>query len=347
MNTSLPLIAEPERRVFTLPGGATMAFRLIPAGSFRMGSRGESPDEEPIHRVRIKEPFWLAETPVTQAQFAEWTAAEGVEHENGFPGHPDRPAESMDWRQANACCAWLSQVIPAVRGNGLPPGYSLFCLPTEAEWEYVCRAGTETDYHTGDGEAALAEAGWFDKNSGAETHPVGQKRANTFGLHDLHGNVWEWCHGVYDGDAYRRRVDGDADPGAEIRTADWEAGLSVLNDPDDDRLRVFRGGSWVSSAGWCRSAFRLGWRPVVRFGIRGFRVCLVRGPASQPEAPRAPGVGGQGTRQETDGAEGAGADRDANLSHAHISGAAGRNFFAENPLPNPTVSATDPTLPPP
>lgn len=136
MNADL-MITKPERWVLTLPGGLTMSFRLIPAGSFRMGSRGADSTEEPIHWVKVPEPFWMAETPVTQAQFAVWTQREGIPHQNVFddPPLPENPAENLDRRQANACCDWLSRVVPDEPGNVLPDGYNLFCLPTEAEWE--------------------------------------------------------------------------------------------------------------------------------------------------------------------------------------------------------------------
>jgi formylglycine-generating enzyme required for sulfatase activity len=283
MSPPPPSIPEPERREFFLPGGEVMAFRRIPAGSFRMGSRGNGFDEEPVHRIAIEE-FWMAETPVTQAQFAKWTHAEKVTHQNHFQeaDHRDHPAENMDWREANAFCHWLGRTVPGVPGNVMPPGFGLFCLPTEAEWEYACRAGTETDYYTGDGEAALAEAGWFgeERDSGS-THPVRRKRPNAFHLHDLHGNVDEWCHDLWDADAYRSRVDGDPDPGFALRSEDWKKGPEDVIDPQDDRLRVIRGGAWYISAGFCRSAYRDWGGPDVRYRFQGFRVCLVRGPAAQ------------------------------------------------------------------
>jgi formylglycine-generating enzyme required for sulfatase activity len=283
-----------------------MAFRLIPAGSFRMGSRGYYADEEPIHTVIIPQDFWLAETPVTQTQFDLWTKTAGVDHKNHFDGHPDHPAENLDWRQANAFCAWLTQTQSA----HLPLGFSLVCLPTEAEWEYACRAGTETEYYTGDGEAALMVAGWFgedwDKGS---THPVGQKgqkSPNAFQVFDLHGNVWEWCHDRWDASAYRQRGKGKPDPGFALRREEWSQGFAALE--RSNAPRVLRGGSWGSSAGDCRSAFRFGFRPDVRDGIFGFRVCLVRGPADSQNrsgAEPVPGDAGRGTRPESDGPGGA------------------------------------------
>ncbi len=157
-------------------------------------------------------------------------------------------------------------------------------LPTEAEWEYACRAGTETEYHTGDGATALAEAGWFgeDVDSGS-THPVGRKRANAWGLHDMHGNVDEWCFDVYDQDAYTVRVDGVADPGHADR---WRVlqGAVVASEREGEAsipVRAFRGGSWYIAARNCRAPYRVKNWPGNRVADIGFRVCLVPGPVAE------------------------------------------------------------------
>jgi formylglycine-generating enzyme required for sulfatase activity len=276
--------AKNPRRVITWPeAGVEMAFRLIPSGSFRMGSRGHFPEEEPVHRVKIPEPFWMAETSVTQAQFALWTKAEGIDHKNHFEGHADHPAENLDWRQAVAYCAWLTRTKAAE----FPNGFTLACLPTEAEWEYACRAGTETEYYTGDGEAALAEAGWYSAGewgSLGSTQPVRQKAPDDFGLHDLLGNVWEWCHDVWGKAAYWRCVDGADDPGRRARAEDYRAGEVIRE--KDARFRVLRGGSWFLPAVGCRSACRDWRRPDVRFELIGLRICLVRGSARTVVAER-------------------------------------------------------------
>jgi formylglycine-generating enzyme required for sulfatase activity len=257
-----------------LPGSeATMTFLHVRKGSFLMGSHGAPwPDEEPVHRVKIAHDFWLGETPVTQAQFAVWTKSKRVEHANGFPGHPTLPAENMSWHDAVGFCRWMTE--SAVRNEiVLPPGMTAACLPTEAEWEYACRAGSITQYQAGDGEEALDRAGWYEKNAGGATHPVGQKEPNAWGFRDLHGNVWEWCHDLWDGARYRGEIDGDQDPGAEARMPEYREGISKPREAD--QLRVLRGGSWNRSAEGCRSAFRYRGGPGVRFRGYGFRVCLV------------------------------------------------------------------------
>ena len=133
------MIPGSQPHILTWPEhGLEMTFRLIPAGSFRMGSRGYDEREEPVHRVLISEPFWLAETPVTQSQFALWTRSAKIEHENHFKGHPDHPAEKLNWEEATVFCAWLTRE----KSGEFPEGFTLARLPTEAEWEYACRAGT-------------------------------------------------------------------------------------------------------------------------------------------------------------------------------------------------------------
>ena len=331
----------PPRHVLVWPQrGVEMAFRLIPAGSFRMGSRGYYADEEPIHRVWIPRPFWMAETPVTQAQFALWTKAEKIKHDNEFKGCPDHPAESLDWGQAADFCTWLGRVKAAE----LPKGFPLARLPTEAEWEYACRAGTDTEYYTGDGAAALAEAGWFGEEWGTgSTHPVRQKQPNAFGLYDLHGNVLEWCQDVYDPNAYRKRMDGWEAREWTLAGAGEDADYLTEEDRNarKNRTRVLRGGSWNGHARICRSAYRNGDRPDDRRWNIGLRVCLVRGPATgrgaptaeQAEAKPAPGDGGCGTRPESDGAGAAGAPR-RKLAISARPREAGRKKGKNEPFPN-------------
>jgi len=324
---------EPITAQILLPDGTPMVFCRIPAGRFRMGSRGAFTREEPAVEVRIPYALWIGQTPMMQQQFAVWTRACGIEHSNHFGSlreSPRHPAENLDWRQANRFCHWLGTQV-RLSDAMAEDGVSLFCLPTEAEWEYACRAGTTTEYHTGDGEEALAEAGWYDGYAGGSTRAVGLKHPNAWGLHDAHGNVWEWCHDVWDRGAYRDRPDGCEDPGREARESDWAAGLGPWVDADPDR--VFRGGSWFYSARWCRSADRDGWRPDGRDGILGFRVCLVRGPADL-EADRETdrGTAGAGKPQTRDGSEAHGTgrpERNLDLASEGFSRGAGSKFFGE------------------
>jgi formylglycine-generating enzyme required for sulfatase activity len=258
----------PETVTLRLDGAVSLTLQRIDPGIFRMGARGEYTDEEPVHRVEITRVFYLGITPVTQAQFGAWTQACGIEHENGFPDRPDHPAENMDWFSAVAYCRWLQELC----ASAIPSGYRVG-LPTEAEWEYACRGGpwsTQTEYWSGDGEAALDAVGWWDGNSGGTTHPVGAFGAagrNPCGLWDMHGNVWEWCDDGWDANAYRCRIDGVRAPWTAVSRVDWKTDS-----------RVVRGGSWDDSAGGCRSAFRGGRRPDDRNGSQGLRVCLFSGP---------------------------------------------------------------------
>lgn len=255
MNDSLP-----PAITLRLPKGVELEFRLIPAGEFRMGARGESSWEEPVHRVTITQPYYLGRYPVTQEQYAAFRP----DHKNGFPGDLRRPAEQVSWNDTMDFCAWLNDRSRVA----WPSGLNRFAaqLPTEAQWEYACRAGTESEYHTGDGEIALAAAGWYGDNSENRTHPVGWKEPNTWGLCDMHGNVWEWCSDAFDADAYKVRVDGGCDSEVTER------------DVNENVLRVFRGGSWYFSARFCRAACRNGFKPGDRGRNLGFRVCLLPGP---------------------------------------------------------------------
>lgn len=196
-------------------------------GRFWMG-RPEGVGEErerPSHEVRVA-PFLLGVTPVTVAQLRAFTPDVG--------GGDELPATRVDWFTARLFAAWVG-------GR----------LPTEAEWEYACRAGTDTRWSCGDEEKALGKHAWYADNSGRKLHPVGQKRPNPFGLLDMHGNVWEWCESRY-----------GPYPAAAAR------GPS----------RVLRGGSYWVNADGCRSAYRSWDQPVMRHDNVGFRVVLPAAP---------------------------------------------------------------------
>jgi formylglycine-generating enzyme required for sulfatase activity len=280
------LAAEPDLEVpLPVPAGQAalaLRFRRIPAGAFVMGSRGNNPNEEPPHRVILPHDFWLGKFVVTQE---EWQALVEACGPAGLEASPSRfkgqrrPVETVSWDDVQAWCqawhAWLRQ-----DGHAPSLGLRELRLPSEAEREYACRAGSETDFWNGDGEAALREVGWFGGNAGGETHDVdepvvaGSPERHPACLVGMHGNVWEWCGDCYDRGAYRARPDGWP---AEKPWSEWD------EDSKEYRSRVIRGGAWRYTAGGCRSAYRLRLGPGGRLGDRGFRVCLVRGPAARQE----------------------------------------------------------------
>ena len=173
----------------------------VPPGEFRMGSDNELFSETPVHVVHLASGFLLGKYPVTQAQWLDVMA----DNPSAFRDSPDRPVDSINWDQATEFCHRLSdQSGRRVR------------LPSEAEWEYACRAGTASEFFFGrwgpflddsevpwEARQSLCEYAWFDLNSGDSTQPVGRRRPNPWGLHDMLGNVWEWCadawHGTYVG----------------------------------------------------------------------------------------------------------------------------------------------------
>ncbi len=218
--------------------GGDLPGRLSAFVGLSWGRPPEPPtDEMPVRWVEIREAYWLAETEVTNAQYERFDPA----HERDWPGDDD-PVTSVDWDEARAYCDWLS-----TRGT------LRVRLPSEAEWEYACRAGSTSEFCFGDDEAGLAEYAWYEANSGGRAHAVRTRRPNAWGLFDLHGNAWEWCEDAWGPYAEAPR-DGRAraTPGAA---------------PD----RVGRGGVWDGPAVYCRSARRFGWLPDDRGGSLGFR----------------------------------------------------------------------------
>jgi len=204
-----------------------------------MGSTNGSGDDKPVREVKISQPFYMGKYEVTQAQ---WQAVMG-NNPSHFKGD-NRPVEQVSWDDVVAFIARL---------NAQKDGYS-YRLPTEAEWEYACRAGTTGDY-AGDPDAM----GWYDKNSGDKTHDVGTKLANAFGLFDMHGNVWEWSQDWYH-DSYN---------GAPTDGSAWLSG-------GEQKYRVLRGGSWRNGSGFMRSALRHWASTDGRVDGYGFRVVAVR-----------------------------------------------------------------------
>jgi formylglycine-generating enzyme required for sulfatase activity len=236
-----------------------MEFVLIPAGEYMMGSPEEDTeafrDEMPQHRVRIARPFYLGVYPVTQQQYQAVMGA----NPSHFKGNVRRPVDSVTWPEAVEFCRRLSERegheyrLPAARRRSPIPPYR---LPTEAEWEYACRAGSTTRWFFGDDVSLLGEYAWYRANSRNTTHPVGGKKPNAWGLYDMLGNVWEWCQDVWHDDYQGAPQDGSA----------WLAG--------DGSVRVLRGGSWNFDARSARSAERNRPDPRLRYVSDGFRAAM-------------------------------------------------------------------------
>ena len=213
---------------------------LIPAGEFLMGSpeteEGRYEDEGPPHRVRIAKPFYLGIYQVTQEQY------EAVMGENpSFFKGAKHPVERVSWGDAAAFCRKVSEKTgETVR------------LPTEAEWEYACRAGEPTPWNLND--VSFKEKAWHDRNARGRTHPVGELKPNRWGLYDMHGNVCEWCQDWYG--AYQAGE--QTDP----------------RGPDTGDSRVLRGGAWNSDPTHCRSALRDSLKADDRDDVAGFRVAV-------------------------------------------------------------------------
>jgi len=252
----------------TTPSGGELI--LIPAGFFEMGSRYGREQEQPVHRVWI-DSFLMDRHEVTQAEYEKLGKIEAFPNPAHFQA-ADLPVEQVTWPQAARYCNARSRL------EGLEPCYnedsgacafeaSGYRLPTEAEWEYACRAGADSDYSFGSEPRQLGDFAWFAGNSAKKTHPVGRKKPNAWGLFDMHGNVAEWCQDVYMPGYYK------ASPANNPRG------------PDDGNEYVLRGGSWKSPADAVRSACRIGENPgfsdacLARDAI-GFR-CVRKPPPSK------------------------------------------------------------------
>jgi formylglycine-generating enzyme required for sulfatase activity len=280
----------PARRTIELDDGVKLELVLIPAGSFVMGDNNGHHDEKPAHKVTISKPFYLGRCEVTVAQFRQFVEATGYTTDaekgtgfqgafgwdratmdfkmneefswqnTGFPQSDSHPVVNVSWNDAMEFCNWLS----GKEGRH-------FRLPTEAEWEYACRAGTTTSYfHSNDNKglekvANVADAAFVKQfpeleaaikgnDDHAYTSPVGSFSPNPFGLLDMHGNVWEWCAGWYDPEFY------------VISPTDDPVG------PVAGGERVYRGGGWFNCARGFRSATRSGSQPENRNLTLGFRV---------------------------------------------------------------------------
>ena len=267
-----------EERVFSLPGGGEMAMVWIEPGVFQMGSpeseEGRESDEGPVHEVEISTGFWLGKYEVTVGQFRRFVDATGYDagdgcwtYENddgdwrsgrnwsnpGYAPPDDHPVVCVSWEDVSAYAGWLSSETGV-----------LHRLPTEAEWEYACRAGTTTRWSFGDEESQLGDYAWYHDNAWGvgKTHAqaVGGKLPNAWGLHDMHGNVWEWVHDWFDSDYYKSspRVD---PPG-----------------PSSGSDRVSRGGSFSFYSQNVRSADRVRISPGLRIYYVGVRLLRLYNP---------------------------------------------------------------------
>ncbi|MCL4205616.1 MAG: formylglycine-generating enzyme family protein, partial [Pirellulaceae bacterium] len=227
------LVLLPSEILLKLPpfrNSLGIMFRLIPAGEFLMGSDSVASmahtDEKPQHRVRITKPFYLGVFPVTKAEYLQ------VVRSNPYPGQRDdrHPITYVSWDHAEEFCRRLSDQ------EGVT-----YSLPTEAQWEYACRAGSAGCWCFGNDESLLRQYAWYKENAGKRPHLVGQRKPNAWGLHDMHGNVWECCSDRWDENYYRQ----------------FAGQLAVdPHGPTAGSHRVIRGGCWRDGAWVCRAAYR-------------------------------------------------------------------------------------------
>ena len=257
VNGSLSGAQMPTTNLASIALPAPTNFVFLPPGTFRMGSPANEPDRSPKEgaptSVTIGRGFGLGKYPVTQG---EYLAVMGT-NPSYFAGDLSRPVEGVSWGDATNYCALLTR---RERVAGRIATNAAYRLPTEAEREYACRAGTTNTFSFGDdpGYGRLADYAWYAANSGGMTHPVGLKLPNPWGLYDMHGNVAEWCQ------------DG-------VDSAVSDAGRSPGRRPREP-LRKFRGGFWDSPASYCRSAARGQSVARSRSAYVGFRVVLVTDP---------------------------------------------------------------------
>ena len=265
------LLAAAPGLSIALTNGQAVELVRITAGQFMMGSPTNEPGRNPDefqHRVRLKRDYLIGREPVTVGQFEAFTRDTGYRTEAergpsggfgwngqelvqrkeftwrnpGFPQTATHPVVMVTWDDARAFCSWVSRKA----GRACR-------LPSEAEWEFACRSGSTGAFPSG----AADEIAWHLGNSGGSTHPVGGKRANLWGLHDMAGNVFEWCSDWHA-------------PYASAAVVDPAGPASAVDTP----RRVLRGGSWLRDAKFCRSAARYRNSPLARNGDNGFRVVV-------------------------------------------------------------------------
>jgi formylglycine-generating enzyme required for sulfatase activity len=255
----IPSVVQAARPKMVHHGPLGIGMVRVPAGEFVMGSR-DAEDERPQHRVRIPFDLWVGRYQVTQA---EYRALIGRLPETIFAGHDRRPVDSVSWIEAVIFCNVLSaregdEPYYKIQGERVRiEGGTGYRLLTEAEWEYAARGGGTSRYGATDDAASLDGIAWYAENSSNRTHEVGLKEPNGFHLHDMLGNVWEWCWDWYSRDGYRGRSDGDLDRGG----------------PAHGTERVLRGGCWSSDPQSLRCAARIQFTPTdLPLYYFGFRV---------------------------------------------------------------------------
>ena len=236
MGPSNPPSVTPLAKTLTDDHG--IEFILIEPGAFLMGDEAFN-WTKPVHRVDICKPFYLGKYPVTQA---EWEAIWG-NNPSAFPGERN-PVESVSWGDVQDFLKKINN------------GAQVYQLPTEAQWEYACRAGTTTAYSFGDNEDRLGQYAWYSNNSSTTSHPVGEKKPNPWGLFDMHGNVWEWVQ-----DYWREH---------------YEEGIALdPTGPETGSFRVSRGGSWYEIATFLRSSLRISGASTDAGNNIGFRLTRI------------------------------------------------------------------------
>jgi formylglycine-generating enzyme required for sulfatase activity len=237
-----------------LGDGVGIKLVLIPAGKFTMGSppteKGRMWGEDQ-HEVTINNPFYMGMYPVTVDQYSRFVRDTGRLHQNPrFPQAGDHPVACVSWDDAQAFCKWSSKKTGR-----------MVALPSDAQWEYACRAGSATKFYFGDNDDQLGDYAWFAGNSGNTTHPVGRKKPNAWGLYDMHGNVCQWCLDYLP--SYNK---GPND-------FDWNTGLRVRD------FKVIRGGTYAADSTWCRDANRGGGvHDDRRPPVYGFRIIVTTMP---------------------------------------------------------------------
>ncbi len=222
--------------------GISLDLIWVEPGEFQMGTDYGNPNEKPVHSVKLSKGFWMGKYEITQEQ---WLA---IMDDN--PSHFKGAKHPVDSVIYDDCLNFMKRLNEKVPGGG-------FRLPTEAEYEYACRAGTNTRYSCGDDASRLKDYAWYRDNMMNESAEVGTKRPNPWGFYDLHGNMWEWCQDWFADDYYQK---------------------SPLVDPQGpstggaNPMRVLRGGSWFSIHQDCRSLYRSRYPPADRYNVDGLRV---------------------------------------------------------------------------